>query len=160
MTDRELRKLRRVDLLELLAQVSREKEALQDQVAALQAQLAERQLNMDQAGTFAEASLRLSGVFADIDAAGAQYLYNLQQLSQERTAACERLEAESRAQADAILAEAKTQAAALEAEAQTKADAILARAQSQADAYWADVSVRLQRFYDEHPGLRSALEQK
>ena len=149
MTDRELRKLRRVDLLELLAQVSREKEALQDQVAALQAQLAERQLNMDQAGTFAEASLRLSGVFADIDAAGAQYLYNIQQLSQKRTAACERLEAESRAQADAILAEA-----------QTKADAILAQAQSQADAYWADVSVRLQRFYDEHPGLRSALEQK
>ena len=149
MTDRELRKLRRVDLLELLAQVSREKEALQDQVAALQAQLAERQLNLDRAGTMAEASLRLSGVFADIDAAGAQYLYNIQQLSQERTAACERLEAETRAQADAILAEA-----------QAKADAILAQAQSQADAYWADVSVRLQRFYDEHPGLRSALEQK
>ena len=149
MTDRELRKLRRVDLLELLTQVSREKEALQDQVAALQAQLAERQLNLDRAGTMAEASLRLSGVFADIDAAGAQYLYNLQQLSQERTAACERLEAETRAQADAILAEA-----------QTKADAILAQAQSQADAYWADVSVRLQRFYDAHPGLRSALEQK
>lgn len=149
MTDRELRKLRRVDLLELLAQVSREKEAMQDQVAALQAQLAERQLNLDRAGTMAEASLRLSGVFADIDAAGAQYLYNIQQLSQERTAACERLEAETRAQADAILAEA-----------QAKADAILAQAQSQADAYWADVSVRLQRFYDEHPGLRSALEQK
>lgn len=171
MTERELRRLSKVDLLELLTQVTREKEALQRQVAELQARLEQRQLNLDQAGTLAEASLRLSGVFADIDAAGQEYLYNIQHLSQVRTAACERLERESRAQADAILSDARAQAdrilslaqqqaETLEAGAQARAEKILARAQTQTDAYWAEVSAKLRRFYDEHPGLRSALEEK
>ena len=63
MTDQELKKLHRSDLLELLIAQEKENEQLRGQVKRLEAQLADRKLDLEKAGSIAEASLQLNGVF-------------------------------------------------------------------------------------------------
>ena len=56
MTERELRRLSRTDLLELLLALRRENEQLQCILDQTQAQLADRKIRIDNAGSIAEAS--------------------------------------------------------------------------------------------------------
>jgi len=81
MTDQELKKLRRSDLLELLIAQEKENEQLRGQVAQLEKRLADRTIDLEQAGSIAEASLKIHGVFQAAQEAAAQYLENIQRLS-------------------------------------------------------------------------------
>ena len=58
MTDAELRKLKRVELLELLMAQSKETEGLRAQLEQAQEQLRSREIQLSEAGSIAEASLR------------------------------------------------------------------------------------------------------
>ena len=63
MTEKELRKLGRAELLELLLEQAREFEALEQRLNAAEAALQSRQLQLETCGSIAEASLKLNGVF-------------------------------------------------------------------------------------------------
>ena len=63
MTERELRRLSRADLLELLLAQRRENEQLRCILDQTQAQLADRTIKIENAGSIAEASLQLNGIF-------------------------------------------------------------------------------------------------
>lgn len=76
MTDRELRKLSRAELLELLLAERKENERLHALLNEANEKLASRLLLMENAGTMAEAALRLNGVFEAADRAVRQYLEN------------------------------------------------------------------------------------
>lgn len=80
MNENELRKLKRVDLLELLISQSRENEELGHRLAEAEQKLADRQIKTDEAGSIAEAALRLNGVFEAAQAAADQYLENIKRL--------------------------------------------------------------------------------
>lgn len=79
-----LRKLSKLELLELLAQQERELQALREELDQKNAELAQRHLLMDQAGSIAEAALRLNGVFEAAQRAADQYLESLQTMAQRR----------------------------------------------------------------------------
>ena len=74
MTDNDLKKLNRAELLELLVEQSKKIDQLQAQLDEANRKLADRQIEIDKAGSIAEASLRLSGVFQAAEEAAAQYL--------------------------------------------------------------------------------------
>ncbi|MBQ2952656.1 MAG: DNA repair protein [Clostridia bacterium] len=63
MAGKELRKLSKTELLELLVEQGRENLALKTRLEAAEAELAERRLAMAESGSIAEAALKLSGVF-------------------------------------------------------------------------------------------------
>ena len=84
MTDKELRKLTRAELLEMLISQMKENERLQEQVEELAAQLEDRRIMLEEAGSIAEASLRLNGVFQAAEKAAQQYLDNIKRLSNEK----------------------------------------------------------------------------
>ena len=86
MTNRDVRKLRRADLLELLAQMARENERLKAELDQAKKELENRTVKMERAGTLAEAALALSGVFEAADAACAQYLENVRYTNEARMA--------------------------------------------------------------------------
>lgn len=69
MTENELRKLSRSDLLQMLLDQSKELEAVKQKFAAAEAALRDKQIIIDEAGSIAEASLQLNGVFAAAQAA-------------------------------------------------------------------------------------------
>lgn len=83
MTDQELRKLSRADLLELLLQQAKENERLREQLKQAQEQLASRKIEIEKAGSIAEAALQLNGVFEAAEKAAAQYLENVRRLAEE-----------------------------------------------------------------------------
>lgn len=73
-----LRKLGKLQLLELLAQQERELQALRKALEEKDAALAERRIQLERAGSIAEAALRLNGVFEAAQRAADQYLESLQ----------------------------------------------------------------------------------
>ena len=81
MTGKELRKLGRPQLLELLVAQAKEMEELKGQLAEAEAKLEKRAIAIDEAGSIAEASLALSGIFEAAEAAAAQYMENIKELS-------------------------------------------------------------------------------
>lgn len=143
MEDRDLRKLSRAELLELLISQTRRVEELEDQLAEAQRRLEQRQIAIDRAGTLAEASLMLNGVFEAAEKAAAQYLENIERLSGQQQRVCDAMEASAREQARTILEEAER--ACREREARC-------------DAYEKALTQRLQKFYDERPGLKSMVQ--
>ena len=95
MTDQELKKLRRSDLLELLIAQEKENEQLRSQIAQLKRRLEDRTIALEQAGSIAEASLQINGVFQAAQDAAAQYLENIQRLSGQQEKSCRRMEEET-----------------------------------------------------------------
>ncbi|MCI9274458.1 MAG: DNA repair protein [Clostridiales bacterium] len=81
MTDKELRKLKRGELLEMLLEQSREMQKLKAELEKATGLLEERRLIIDSAGSIAEASLKLNGVFEAAQKAADQYLENVKRLS-------------------------------------------------------------------------------
>ena len=77
MTDKDLKKLNRKQLLELLLEQTEKVEKLQRQLAETDKKLHDRTLSEMQAGSFAEASLKLNGVFEAAEAAANQYVENV-----------------------------------------------------------------------------------
>ena len=84
VTEKELRKLNRKQLLELLLEQSKRVDVLEKQLAAAEARLNERIILEAEAGSIAEASLRLNGVFEAAQAAADQYLESVKYIAQIR----------------------------------------------------------------------------
>ena len=81
MTDKELRKLKRADLLELLLVQAKENEQQKERIAELERQLADRELMLQESGSIAEAALRLNGIFEDAQRAADLYLENVRRIA-------------------------------------------------------------------------------
>lgn len=137
MTDRELRKLSRADLLELLLEQLKENEQLRAQLEAAREQLAQRRLQIEKAGSIAEASLQLNGVFEAAQAACSQYIENMERLSAEQEERCAKMERETR----------------------EKCERMVAAAQSESQAYWDGVSRKIQEVTSSYAELRNMLQQ-
>lgn len=83
MTDRELRRLSRAELLEMLLAQVEENERLKARLEEAERALEDRRLAVSRAGSLAEASLQLNDVFAAADRAARQYVENVQRLARE-----------------------------------------------------------------------------
>ena len=94
--DRRLQRLRRDELLQILLELEQENEQLSDQNALYERQFEERKVAIDEAGTLAEAALKLSGVFAASQEAADLYLHNVELLCERRRAQSAELLASTR----------------------------------------------------------------
>jgi len=86
MTDRELRRLSRSELLEMLIAQTTENDQLKTRLAQAEAQLRDRRIAIDKAGSIAEAALQLNKVFEAADRAAQQYLENVRRMVEEDSA--------------------------------------------------------------------------
>lgn len=77
MTNKELRKMGRSELLQILILQMEENEALRRKLEAATEELESRHLAVGNAGSLAEAALQINGVFAAAEAAAEQYLDNV-----------------------------------------------------------------------------------
>lgn len=77
MTDKELQRLRRSELLEILLAQQKQIDSLKKELAEANEQLAERKIIMARSGSIAEAALKLNGIFEAAQQAADQYLYSI-----------------------------------------------------------------------------------
>jgi len=121
MTSKELKRLSRSDLLEMLLDLSKENEKLRKENARLSTQLNDKNIAIENSGSLAEAALQLNGIFQAAEAACAQYTENIhtrnaelevrcRQMEMETKERCQRLEQETREACDALFAQAQAQA--------------------------------------------------
>ncbi len=116
MADKELRKMNRGELIEIIYALQQNQRALREENEDLRRQLEDRRLRMEQAGSIAEAALSLNHVFEDAQSAAEQYLYSLQ--NADSTAA--QILADAREKAEQLQRQTQEQCALLRE--QTKQD--------------------------------------
>lgn len=92
MTDKELKKLRRAELLELMLEQSREIDRLRAELSETKKALESRELRIEQTGSIAEAAAVLNGLFETAQATASLYLENVERICDERAAAAGRTE--------------------------------------------------------------------
>lgn len=85
MTDKELRKLSRAELLEMLLIQTKEVERLSKELEEANRKLKDRRILLDKAGSIAEASLMLNDVFEVAQRAADQYIDNIRQFGEYHT---------------------------------------------------------------------------
>lgn len=136
MTERELRRLSRTDLLELLVAQRRENEQLRCILDQTQAQLADRTIQIDKAGSIAEASLQLSGIFNAAQDSCQYYLDNIRLLSERQSLVCQKMEQETKEKCDRMVAEAELKA----------------------QQCWENCSVKIKQLVDSFEGLQQVMD--
>ena len=87
MTEKDLKRLNRKQLLELLLKQTKRADKLQQMLDEAERKLEDRTLIETEAGSIAEASLKLNGVFEAAEAAAAQYLQNIKKLHEANASA-------------------------------------------------------------------------
>lgn len=143
MTDKELRRMSRSELLEMLISQTTEVERLKLELAQAQAALRDKRITIENAGSIAEASLQLSGIFDAAQSAAEQYLENLRQMNSQQEAIAQKIQADAKQKADAMIAEA---------------DAYSRKTHADADAYWQRISDKARALLDEHESLRKMIQ--
>ena len=150
MTERELRRLSRTDLLELLLAQRRENEQLRCILDQTQAQLADRTIKIDTAGSIAEASLQLNGVFKAAQEACDQYVENARMIFSQSKKKCTKMEKKAREDCDTLLedaaarcermrTEAKQDCKRMREDARKKYEEMINLARQQCDAIWKEL---------------------
>ena len=125
MTDKELRKLGRVALLEMLVDMGKKNEALEKENESLKKLQEDKRIQIQNAGSIANAALELNKVFESVQAAADQYLLNVKQLQENE-------EKQVMEQANTILEEAQSKAQSLVEQAEVQAEQILSSAKLKA----------------------------
>lgn len=110
MTDKELRKLHREDLLQILISQQRQIDELNAALEESEAALNDKKIALEESGSIAEAALRLSGVFTAAQDAADRY-------SEEMRERADALVAEAQRNAEEILSQAREEARKLMSDA-------------------------------------------
>lgn len=133
MTEKEIRKLNRQDLLILLAEQKERVDMLEAQLKAAEEKLENRRLAQEECGSMAEAALRFHDVFRAVDEAAAMFAENVRIRQQEQEESFRKLESENTEKYGKILQNARQEAEQILADANTKAAQIITQAEAEAD---------------------------
>lgn len=83
MDAKELSRLSKTDLLELMLEISRENDRLKRRLAIYEKVVNDNTIEIEESGSIAEAALKINGVFEAAQAAADQYLDNIRRMHDE-----------------------------------------------------------------------------
>ena len=152
------KKLSRRELEDRVAAQEKEINELKNALEAASAQLQSRAIDIEETGSLAEASVRISGVFEAAQNAAERFLENIRLRQEETDRACEERDSESREKAIELLESTEAKCRALEEETKQKCAEMAEAAKHEADSYWREVSEKMEHFYQEHEGLKEMLD--
>ena len=110
MTDKQLKKLSRAELLEMLLMQTNEVERLKEELAQVRSQLEDKTMTLLQAGNIAEATVGLNHLFQSAQQTAEEYLERIRQMEADTAEKCRRMEAETQEKCDAMMADARNEA--------------------------------------------------
>lgn len=109
MAEKDIRRLRRAELIEIIYQLKKSEQELQAQVEALQSQLQDKRLKMEKVGSIAEAAMLLSDVFSSAQSAADTYVSEIKRRHADAEAEYSKIISEAKKEAETILQEASRQ---------------------------------------------------
>lgn len=156
MTDKDLRRLSRAELLDILYEQQRRYEDSLAENQALRQQLEDRTLRIASAGSIAEAAIQVNGVFEAAQAAADQYLTSVKAATAEMVQKAD----EAQRQREAILENARQEAAGIVQAAQAQANQLLAGANAQIDTRWKEFQKNADALIHAHDELRTLIQKR
>lgn len=132
MTDKELKRLSRRELVDIIYELQKKDAERENEIERLQSALSKKELAVSEAGSIAEAALKVNGVFEAAQAAANQYLLSIRAANADVT---EKIET-ARKQSDELLRQANQRADNIISEAEAKANAIISNANQDAAKSW------------------------
>lgn len=160
MKDKDLKRLSREELLQLLIDKTKENETLRSQLDEALVRLDDRTLKIEQAGSMAEAALLVNGVLDAAQQAAQQYVENMQKRWHEQEEACTTMEEESRARAERLLMDTRMQCVKMEQETQQRCAELRRTAEQEANQKWDDLFDQLEQLRGENAQLRQMLSER
>lgn len=141
MTEKELKKLNRYQLLELIILQTEQMEALQEELDAARHALEAKQVRLANAGSIAEAAMQLSGIFEAAQSAADIYLEqvkvqneNAAKIEEDARMNAENVLTEAQAQAEQILSDARRQSDNMAESSRKEAETLLTSSREEAEA--------------------------
>lgn len=135
MTDKELQKLKRVELVELLLRQVEENQRLKDRIYDLEDELNEvkdklddRQIILRKAGSIAKASLELNGVFETAQKAADEYLNSIMAIYNDQKDKAAKADAAYKRRGEQLLQETQERCRQMEEETKRKCNRMLREA--------------------------------
>lgn len=121
MRDKDLKRLNRRELLEMLIIQTRKVEALEGQLKEASLRLESRELQIKEAGDLAQAVMKLNGIFEAAQNASSQYIENIDIMKERCRKECEDMRSKASNEAARITEEAKKEAERIITEAKRAA---------------------------------------
>ncbi len=146
MTEKEIRRLGKTELLSIIRDQEAELEQMRTQLAQLQEQSKNRTIELEKCGSIAEASIQVNQVFQAAQAAADQYIASVRAKEANAEKATAQLEAQAREMANARLRATEESCRQMETESRNRAE-----------AFWTTLQVQLEQFYKDHAGLKEIL---
>lgn len=85
MTDKEFKRLRRSDLIEILYEYQKREKALNEEIASLKSELEARELKIRNAGSIAEAVVKLNELFETAQKTADEYVEQVKRNAERET---------------------------------------------------------------------------
>ena len=156
ITEQEIKKLKRNELCDLLLEQVKVNEEVQENVNIQEEKLAERKVQLDKAGTIAEACFNMNGVLEAAEKAAQQYLENIEMLNARQEEICAQKEEETNVKVAKMLVDTertcieKKRVTNEECEQKVKeAEAYLIAQTAEADAYYTEKTKEGNAYYSE-----------
>lgn len=115
MINNELKKLSRRELVDIIYQMKKNEQQMQDEIAALQEALQDKRIRLSVAGSIAEAAANITQVFSTAQMTADLYLNEISCMREDAKQECEKMLEEAKTQVREILTEGAKQQANLTA---------------------------------------------
>ena len=120
MVSKELKKLSRRELVDIIYQMKKNEQRMQDEITSLQGEidslreaLQDKRIQLSNAGSIAEAAISVTNLISTAQTAADLYLQEIARMKQDAQAECEKLIGEARQTAAEIISQSETQSANL-----------------------------------------------
>lgn len=105
MINKELKKLNRRELVDIIYQLKKNEEQMQEQIAALEAELQERRIHLSVAGSIAEAATDITGIFSVAQSTADLYLREIAFMKEDVQRECDKMIEEAKKKVESIMAD-------------------------------------------------------
>ena len=109
MIGKELKKLSRRELVDIIYQLKKNEQEEQEKIAILEEELQEQRIRISVAGSIAEAAVDITRIFSTAQKTADLYLSEIAAMKEETEKECAKMLEDARTQAEMILAEARNE---------------------------------------------------
>ena len=109
MISNELKKLNRRELVDIIYQMKKNEQLLQDEITSLQRELQEKRLRLADVGSIADAAVSITDVFTAAQSAADLYLHEISCMKAETEKECSQMVEEAQKAVDKIFAYGRKQ---------------------------------------------------
>ena len=107
MISKELKKLNRRELVDIIYQLKKNEEQLKEKIASLEADLQDKRIHLSVAGSIAEAATDITGIFSVAQSAADMYLSEIASMKEDTGRECAKMIEEAEKKVESTMAKGK-----------------------------------------------------